>query len=135
MFSYYKDIDENTLALIYEYEEQQERRFKKEVDSLYLNILKRNECNYIISLQRGIESVGRIENKTFDGYTAMLQIDFIDKEGNVIELDESICSFFETITYISFNILKRRYKIFQNEDLLEIRAEIKKFICDFEKLT
>ena len=58
----------------------------------------------------------------------MLQVDFADSNGNLIEIDETICSFFENITFISFIPLLRKYRVFQNEILRDIRKEIEHFV-------
>ena len=132
MYSYFKVIDEHVLADIYEYEEQQLLRFQSEFDSVCLNISKLQGWNYVVSIQRWTDIADKCTGKPLDGYTATLQIDFIDNNGNVVELDEKICSFFENITFIAFDPIKRKYRVFQNEELANIRTEIKQFICSFE---
>ena len=55
-------------------------------------------------------------------------MNFEDSNGNLIQVDENICSFFENITFISFNQILQRYRVFQNEVLGEIRKEIEHFV-------
>ncbi len=132
MYSYFKVIDEHVLAVVYEYEEQQLLRFKSEFDSLCLSISKLHGWNCVISIHRWTDIADKCVDKPLDGYTATLQIDFIDNNGNVVELDENICSFFENITFIAFDPIKQKYRVFQNEELANIRTAMKQFICSFE---
>ena len=120
------------LAAVYEYEEQQLLRFKSEFDSLCLSISKLHGWNCVINIHRWTDIADKYVDKLFDGYTATLQIDFIDNNGNVVELDEYICSFFENITFITFDPIKQKYRVFQNEELANIRTAMKQFICSFE---
>jgi hypothetical protein len=132
MYSYFKTIDEHVLAVVYEYEEKQLLKFKSEFDSLCLSISKLHGWNYVISIHRWTDIADKCVNKPFDGYTATLQIDFIDNIGNVVEFDENICSFFENITFITFVPIRRKYRVFQNEELASIRTEMNQFIRSFE---
>lgn len=120
------------LAVVYEYEEQQLLRFKSEFDSLCLSISKLHGWNCVICIHRWTDIADKCVDKPLDGYTATLQIDFIDNNGNVVELDEKICSFFENITFIAFDPIKQKYRVFQNEELANIRTAMKQFICSFE---
>ena len=54
------------------------------------------------------------------------------KYSNVVKLDESICSFFENITFIAFDPIMQKYRAFQNEELANIRTAMKQFIGGFE---
>lgn len=128
MYSYFTVIDEHVLAAVYEYEEQQLLRFKSEFDSLCLSISKLHGWNCVINIHRWTDIADKCVDKLFDGYTATLQIDFIDNNGNVVELDENVCSFFENITFIAFDPIKQKYRVFQNEQLANIRTAIKQFI-------
>lgn len=87
----------------------------------------------MVGVHRWIDMANKRRNKLFDGYTATLQIDFTDTDGNMIEIDENICSFFENITFISFISIRQKYRVFQNEKLEDIRAEIRRFIRNLEK--
>lgn len=133
MDTYYKTIDEHVLVDIHKYEEQQLAKFKSEFDSLCLNISKLHGWNYTACIQRWTDTTTKWGNHPFDGYRAMLQIDFTDNTGNLIEIDESFCSFFEYITCITFYPFRRKYNVFQNEELESIRTEIKQFVCSLEK--
>lgn len=127
MYIKVKMINESVLAAIYEYEEQQLKIFRNKFDSLYLNILKSYGWNYRINIQRWIDDYFK-RYIQLDGYTAMLQIDFIDDNDKIIEVDENVCSFFETITYIRFYPIRRKYEIFQKEELVELPKDIKRFL-------
>lgn len=134
MYTYYETIDEHVLVDIYKYEEQQLSKFKSEFDSLCLNISKLHGWNYTACIQRWTDTTFAMwGNHPFDGYSAMLQVDFTDNIGNLVEIDESVCSFFEYITYVAFHPFKRKYRVFQNEELESIRKEIKQFVCSYEK--
>ena len=128
MYHYYYEIDESVLADIQEYEDQQLSRFKNEFNCLFLSISSLYSWNYTVSVCRWIDTTVKWHSKQFDGYTATLQVDFTDSNGNLIEVDENICSFFENITFISFNPILRKYKVFQNEMLVDIRKEIERFV-------
>jgi hypothetical protein len=88
---------------------------------------------YTIFIDRWIDKSHPWKSKPFDGYTATLQIDFIDASGKVVEFDENTCSFFENITFVSFNPILKRYKIFQNKKLESIRAEVERCVRDLKK--
>lgn len=128
MYKNYYEIDEHVLAGIHKYEDQQLAKFKSEFDGLCLSISRLYNWNYAVCVHRWVDTVGRYRNKQLDGYTATLQADFTDSNGNLIELDECICSFFENITYISFNPFLQKYRVFQNEMLVDIRKEIERFV-------
>ena len=128
MYHYYYEIDESVLADIQEYEDQQLSKFKNEFDCLCLSISSLYSWNYTVSVCRWIDTTDKWHSKQFDGYTATLQADFTDSNGNLIEVDENICSFFENITFISFNPILQKYKVFQNEMLVDIRKEIERFV-------
>ena len=130
MYSYFKTIDETVLAVLYEFEEHQLLRFKSEFDSLCLSISKLNGWTFVIDIHRWTDNADKCLDKPFDGYTTTLQIDFIDSNGNVVELDENICSFFENITFIAFDPIKQKYRVFQNEELTSIRTAAKQFIAE-----
>lgn len=134
MYHYYYEIDEGMLTDIQKYEEQQLSKFKRQFDCLCLSISKLYGWNYIIDVHRWIDTTDKRSNKLLDGYTATLQIDFTDTYGNMIEIDENICSFFENITFISFISIRQKYRVFQNEKLEDIRAEIRQFIRNIEKI-
>ncbi len=128
MYKNYYEIDEHVLAGIQKYEDQQLSKFKSEYDYLCLSISSLYGWNYNASVYRWIDTTDKWHSKRFDGYTATLQADFTDSNGNLIEVDENICSFFENITFISFNPILQKYKVFQNEVLGDIRKEIERFV-------
>ncbi len=132
MDTFFKAIDEHVLEGIHEYEEQQLLKFKSEFNSLCLSISKQQGWDYTICVTRWTDTANRWSNRPLDGYTATLQVEFM-KNGEVVELDESGCSFFENITFIDFHPIRRKYRVFQNEELADIRTEIKQFIRGFEE--
>lgn len=132
MYTYYKAIDENMLLDIHKYEENQLSKFKHEFDRRCTGISKLYGWHYVACIHRWIDVENKWGSNPLDGYTATLQIDFIDNNGKIVEIDESICSFFENITYISFNPLRRKYRVFQNEQLEDIRLEIIRFIYNLK---
>ena len=133
MYRYYYEIDESVLADIKEYEDQQLSKFKSEFDYLCSSISNLYGWNYTASVHRWIDTTNKWYSKQFDGYTAMLKADFTDSNGNLIEIDENICSFFENITFISFNPILRKYRVFQNEVLGDILKEIACFVHTLAK--
>ena len=133
MYKNYHEIGEHVLAGIQKYEDQQLSKFKSEFDYLCISISNLYGWNYTASVHRWIDTTLKWHSKQFDGYTATLQIDFTDTNGNLIEIDEYICSFFENITFISFNPIRQKYRVFQNEKLEDIRAEIKRFVQNLDK--
>lgn len=134
MYTCIRIIDQDVLSTIYEYEEQQLYKFKNEFDDLCMNISKLLGCKYIVCIHRWTDITNYSGDKPLDGYTATLQIDFKDDNDNLIEIDESICTFFENITFISFQYIKQKYMVFQNEELLEVRNSIKQFARSLENL-
>ena len=128
MYRYYYVIDVFVLEDIQKYENQQLSKFQSEFDCLCLSIANLYGWNYTASVHRWIDAADKWYSKQFDGYTATLQADFEDSNGNLIQVDENICSFFENITFISFNPILQRYRVFQNEVLGEIRKEIEHFV-------
>lgn len=132
MYHFYYEIDESALADIQKYEGQQLLQFKNEFDNLCLSISNIFGWNYSANVCRWTDSTANWHNKQYDGYTATLQVDFADSNGSMIEIDENICSFFENITFISFNPILRKYKVFQNDSLVSIRKEIKDFLQHFK---
>ena len=133
MYRYYCEIDEDILTDIQKYEEQQFLKFKSKFDCLCLKVSRLYGWNYAISVHRWIDTENKQKNKLLDGYTATLQVDITDANGNMIEIDENKSTFFENITYVSFIPILRKYRVFQNEKLKDIQAEIKQFIRKFEK--
>lgn len=133
VYKNYREIDEHMLAGIQKYEDQQLSKFKSEFDCLCLSISKLYNWNYTVCVHRWMDTADKWRNKQFDGYTATLQIDFTDTNGNLIEIDEYICSFFENITFVSFNPFLQKYSVFQNETLENVRAEIRRFIRHLEE--
>lgn len=128
MYKNYYEIDEHVLADIHKYEDQQLSKFKSEFDGLCLSISRLYNWNYAVYVDRWIDTADKYRNKQLDGYTATLQVEFTDTNGSLIEIDECICSFFENITFISFNPILRKYRVFQNEMLVDIRKEIEHFV-------
>lgn len=133
MVTYFKTIDKHLLAVFYEYEDQQLLKFKREFDRLCSSISKLHGWNYTVRIERWIDNTGNWIKRPLDGYTAMLQVDLTDNNGNLIEMDEDLSTFFETITYIVFDPIRRKYRVFQNEKLVDIRMEIKRFFNNLEK--
>lgn len=133
MYHYYCEMDESILADIQRYENQQLAKFQREFGSLCLSVSNSHGWNYTVSIHRWIDTVNKLRSSPFDGYTATLQVDFADSNGDLIEIDETVCSFFENITFISFIPLLRKYRVFQNEVLGDIRKEIKLFAQRLDK--
>ena len=133
MYHYYCEMDESILADIQRYENQQLAKFQREFGSLCLSVSNSHGWNYTVSIHRWIDTTDKLRSSPFDGYTATLQVDFADSNGNLIEIDEAICSFFENITFNSFIPLLREYRVFQNEVLGDIRKEIKFFAQSLDK--
>ena len=133
MYHYYCEMVESILADIQRYENQQLAKFQREFGSLCLSVSNSHGWNYTVSIHRWIDTTDKLRSSPFDGYTATLQVDFADSNGNLIEIDEAICSFFENITFISFIPLLREYRVFQNEVLGDIRKEIKFFAQSLDK--
>ena len=100
MYHYYCEMDESILADIQRYENQQLAKFQREFGSLCLSVSNSHGWNYTVSIHRWIDTTDKLRSSPFDGYTATLQVDFADSNGNLIEIDEAICSFFENITFI-----------------------------------
>ena len=132
VYKYYYDIDEHMLTDIQKYEDQQFSKFISEFEHFCLGIAKLYNWNYTACVHRWTDTVDKWRSKRLDGYTATLQIDFIDTNGNLVKIDENICSFFENITFISFDPIRQKYRVFQNENLENIRAEIRRFIRNLE---
>ena len=132
MYKFYRKIDENTLMGIQKYEGLQLAKFKAELDSLCIGVSKSHGWNYAAHVERWIDMSCKWNRLPLDGYTATLQIDFTDSFGNMVEIDENVCSFFENITSISFNIFRQKYRVFQNEQLESIRTEVRQFIYNLE---
>ena len=126
MYRYYHEISESVLTDIQEYENQQLSKFQKEFDCLFAGTSNLYGWNYAVNIHRWINRAVKWRNKQFDGYTAMLQVDFTDSNGNLIEIDENVCSFFENITFIAYYPTLQKYKVYQNEELRDIRKEIEK---------
>jgi len=132
MYKNYYKIDEHVLEGIHKYEDQQLSKFKSEFDDLCLSISRLYNWNYTVCVHRWIDTADKYRNKQFDGYTATLQIEFTDTNGSLIEIDEHICSFFENITFISFNPFLQKYRVFQNEALGDIRKDIERFVQNLD---
>ena len=105
MYRYYSEIDNFVLAGIQKYENQQLSKFQHEFERLCLSISHLHGWNYTAGVHRWIDTADTWRGRHFDGYTATLQVDFTDPDGNLIEIDENVCSFFENITFISFDPL------------------------------
>lgn len=133
MYHYYCEMDESILADIQRHENQQLAKFQREFGSLCLSVSNSHGWNYTVSIHRWIDTANKLRSSPFDGYTATLQVDFADSNGDLIEIDETVCSFFENITFISFIPLLRKYRVFQNEVLGDIRKEIKLFAQRLDK--
>ena len=102
MYHYYCEMDESILADVQRYEDQQLAKFQREFGPLCLSASNSHGWNYTVSIHRWFDITDKLRSSPFDGYTATLQVDFADSNGNLIEIDETICSFFENITFISF---------------------------------
>ena len=133
MYTTYRQIGQDVLTGIHKYEDKQLSKFKSEFECLCVTISKLYNWNYDICVHRWIDTVDKWRNKQLDGYTATLQIDFKDTNGNFVEIDENVCSFFENITYVSFNPIRLEYRIYQNDKLECIRSELRRFIRNLEK--
>lgn len=131
MYTRLREIDSYVLADIQKYEEMQLAAFRHDMESLCSQISKLNNWRYTICVHRWID--GTEKRKKLDGYTATLQVDFMNAADSVIQVDEDICSFFENITYISYNQLRQKYLVFQNEKLVNIRTEIRQLIQTLEQ--
>ena len=134
MYCFYPEIDESVLANIYEFEEQQISKFRGEFAYKCLKLASAHGWKCTISIERWIDTVDKCHNKQYDGYTATLQIDFKDSNGIMIEIDENVCSFFENITYIVFDPIRRKYRTFQNEMLGQIRKELEQFFHSLDRV-
>ncbi|MBR0541460.1 MAG: hypothetical protein IJK26_04555 [Clostridia bacterium] len=134
MYAYVKDVDNHLMKSITEFEETQLVYIKEYLIDICPKLITSN-CFYDASIVRWIDKKNRCKNKTFDGYTAMIQIDFYDEKKNLIIVDETICSIFDNILYIAFIPIARKYRIFKNEDLNDLKNEIVKTIDLIEHRT
>ena len=132
MFKSFKSINDAVMQEIYAYEEQKKLKFEQEFDALCAHISKKYGWTYTIQLYRWIDNFCRKKFKPFDGYTSTVQIVFKDAAGGPVEIDESIAYFFENITRISYVTIMRKYRVFQNDDFVEIRAEVHRFTDGLE---
>lgn len=128
MYTILDTIDEHAIDIIVKYEEQQFQNIKYEYEDICAIIAERNGWKYSICVHHWIDRVNRSAQKPMDGYTATLQIDFTDNFGKLIEIDEDICSFFENITFIQFDLIRQKYRVFQNEEMSIIRGEMNQFV-------
>ena len=99
--------------------------FEKEFLNTYSKLLLNHNIHSEIHLHRWIDTTSRWFQKENDGYSAMIQVDLLDEDNSIIEVDESVCSFFLDITYIAYFPIKRKYRVFQADDLGELWDEIR----------
>ena len=135
MYSNYKRIDLEVAEAITAYEESQFEKFKKRISELDMRSIYARRWNFKIKVYRWYDNYGKrvFKRKEYDGYTAMLQIDFMeDDSGRIVEIDESVCSFFENITYISFDSIRRKYTVFQNDSMEALWREVSEFVLGLE---
>lgn len=133
MYTFLKRIDQCTLANIYKHEEQQLMRFRSEFDNLFESVSKLHGWIYTVNLVRWIDTTYKWGGRPLDGYTATLQVDFTDNNNELIEIDESVCSFYENLTYIMFDHIRRKYRVCLNYEVVDLRAEVNQFIYSLEK--
>lgn len=128
MVTYYKIINNNTLNELHMCENALLDNFKKSFLNIYSECLLKHKIHSEIRLYRWTDSASRWLKKENDGYSAMIQFDLLNSDNSIIELDESVCSCFSTITYVAFSPIKRKYRVYQADDLGELWDEIKHLI-------
>ena len=129
MISKLKTIDLYKKEQIYKYENEQLSKFKNDFAENLKRVLDAYGWSCNMRIERWIDRDTMIVNKPFDGYNSIIQVDFIDKNGEIIEIDENPATFFEYLISISFNLITRKYTVFQNDNLSEIWEDIRLFIA------
>ena len=128
-----KEIDDSILSTLYEQEERKLAEFEDKFNSLYLSILDSYSLSAHIYMVRWKDDIYSLQNRAWEGYTVTIQVDIVNREGEIIEVDENVGNFFENIIFISYEPFKHRYKIFINEKLKEIYADTECFINNLER--
>lgn len=128
MIIFYKTINNSTLDELHMRENVLLNNFKKEFLSTYSEFLLKHKIHSEIRLYRWTDTASRWLRKENDGYSAMIQVDLLNSDKSIIELDESACSCFLTITYVAFSPIRRKYRVFQADDLGELWDEIRHLI-------
>ena len=133
MITYSKIMDINYIHAIQENENNIYYAFQDSFKVLYSNILLKYDIHYNITLHRWTDTYAKWPKKKYDGYNTLLEIDFLNNKNSIIELDENICSFFENITTIYYMPFRRKYRIYQTNNLTVLWEEIKNSITMLEK--
>ena len=133
MITYSKIMDINYIHAIQEHENNIYYAFQDSFKVLYSNILLKYDIHYNITLHRWTDTYVKWPKKKYDGYNTLLEIDFLNNKNSIIELDENICSFFKNITTIYYMPFRRKYRIYQTNNLTALWEEIKNSITMLEK--
>lgn len=128
MISFYRTKNNSTLDELHMCENVLLENFKKEFLSTYSEFLLEHKIHSEIRLYRWTDTATRWLRKENDGYSAMIQVDLLNDDNSKVELDESVCSCFLIITYVAFYPIRRRYRVFQADDLGELWDEIRHLI-------
>lgn len=128
MIVFYRTINNSTLDKLHMFENVLLDNFKKEFLNTYSEFLLKHKIHSEIRLYRWTDTASRWLRKKNDGYSAMIQVDLLNDDNSIIELDESVCSCFSTITYVAFSPIRRKYRVFQADDLGELWDEIRHLI-------
>lgn len=128
MTIFYSKINNSTLEELHMRENVLLNNFKNEFLSTYSEFLLKHKIHCEIRLYRWIDTDSRWLRKENDGYSAMIQVDLLNNDNSMLVLDESVCSCFFIITYVAYFPLKRKYRVFQADDLDELWDETKHLI-------
>ena len=109
MLSKLKTIDLYKKEQIYKYENEQLSKFKNDFAENMKSVLDTYGWSCNMRIERWI-----------DRDTMFVTI---------VEIDENPATFFEYIISISFNLITRKYTVFQNDNLSEIWEDIRFFIA------
>ena len=126
MYTYYRDINENVKMDIVKWENKRLKMLEEEYNLMFERITHKYNWFYSAKIVRWNNSDQK--RLLCDGYMSMIQIDFFDAQGDPVEVDESVFDFFEIAIHISYRPLRRKYRVFRNEEFFELRQEIDKLI-------
>ena len=135
MIHYCNKIDADDLQKIYEYEMMQFDYIKRKFETEYADTLEQLGVRWTIYVSRWTDNTTKLKllHQNHDGYNAMLCIDLFDHKNSIIEIDENIFSFFEEITCIYYFLIRRKYRIYQADELNELWTEVRQAVGMLEK--
>lgn len=123
LFKKIKSIDSDKLVIVSTF-----------LNKEYNEFLSKNNFHFEFKVVDWMDNHSNFFKKEYDQYTAIIEVNLLYGNSEIkIPYDNNYCQAFQTLTYIYWDVLKKSYVIYQNDNFDELYSDLKSIIHDVEE--